>query len=112
MATDSVFLPGESPWTEEPGGLQSMAPVFLPGESQGRRSLVGCLLRGRTESDMTEATYTGDRDQDHPHGKEMQKSKMAVWGGFTNSCEKKRSEKPEEGNPAGLSSCSVMSDSS
>ena len=26
--------------------------------------------------------------QDHPHGKEMQKSKMAVWGGLTNSCEK------------------------
>ena len=36
---------------------------------------------------------TGDRDQDHPHGKEMQKSKMAVWGGLTNSCEKKRSKK-------------------
>ena len=35
----------------------------------------------------------GDRDQDHPHGKEMQKSKMAVWGGLTNSCEKKRGEK-------------------
>ena len=35
----------------------------------------------------------GDRDQDHPHGKEMQKSKMAVWGGLTNSCEKKRSGK-------------------
>ena len=33
------------------------------------------------------------RDQDHPHGKEMQKSKMAVWGGLKNSCEKKRSEK-------------------
>ena len=32
---------------------------------------------------------TGDRNQDHPHGKEMQKSKMAVWGGLTNSCEKK-----------------------
>ena len=31
--------------------------------------------------------------QDHPHGKEMQKSKMAVWGGLTNSCEKKRGEK-------------------
>jgi len=27
------------------------------------------------------------------HGKEMQKSKVAVWGGLTNSCEKKRSEK-------------------
>ena len=31
-------------------------PVFLPGESQGRRSLVGCCLWGRTESDTTEAT--------------------------------------------------------
>ena len=31
-------------------------PVFLPGESQGRRSLVGCHLWGRTESDTTEAT--------------------------------------------------------
>ena len=31
-------------------------PVFLPGESQGRGSLVGCHLRGRTESDTTEAT--------------------------------------------------------
>ena len=29
----------------------------------------------------------------HPHGKEMQKSKMAVCGGLTNSCEKKRGEK-------------------
>ena len=36
---------------------------------------------------------TGDRDQDHPHGKEMQESKMAVWGGLTNSCEKKISKK-------------------
>ena len=34
-----------------------------------------------------------NRDQDHPHGKEMQKSKTAVWGGLANSCEKKRSEK-------------------
>ena len=32
-------------------------------------------------------------DQDHPQEKEMQKSKMAVWGGLTNNCEKKRSEK-------------------
>ena len=36
---------------------------------------------------------TGDRDQDHAHGKEMQKDKMVVWGGFTNSCEKKRRRK-------------------
>ena len=31
-------------------------PAFLPGESQGRGSLVGCHLWGRTESDTTEVT--------------------------------------------------------
>ena len=31
-------------------------PVFLPGESQGRGSLVGCCLWDRTESDTTEVT--------------------------------------------------------
>ena len=73
----------ENPWTEEPGRLQSMGslrvghdwatslslftfmhwrrkwqltPVFLPGESQGRGSLVGCRLWGRIESDTTEVT--------------------------------------------------------
>jgi len=31
-------------------------PVFLPGESQGRGSLVGCHLWGPTELDVTEVT--------------------------------------------------------
>ena len=31
-------------------------PIFLPGESQGQRSLVGCRLWGCTESDTTDAT--------------------------------------------------------
>ena len=31
-------------------------PVFLPQESQGRGSLMGCCLWGHTESDTTEAT--------------------------------------------------------
>ena len=31
-------------------------PVFLPGESQGQGSLVGCRLWGHTESDTTEVT--------------------------------------------------------
>ena len=75
MATHSSTLAWEIPRTEEPGRLQSMGsggvrhdwatslslftfmhwrrkwqptPVFLPGESQGRRSLVGCHLWGRT----------------------------------------------------------------
>ena len=83
MATHSSTLGWKIPWMEEPGRLQSMGsgrvrhdwatslslftfmhwrrkcqptPVFLPGESQGWGSLVGCRLRGRTELDMTEAT--------------------------------------------------------
>ena len=64
MATHSSILAWRIPWTEEPGGLQSMGsqgmghdwahmlqwqttPVLLPGESQGQRSLVGCRLWGR-----------------------------------------------------------------
>ena len=83
MATHSSTLAWKIPWTEEPGRLQSMVsqrvrhdwatslslftfmhwrrkwqptPVFLPGESQGRRSLVGCHLWGHAESDTTKAT--------------------------------------------------------
>ena len=32
-------------------------PVFLPGKSHGRRSLVGCSLWGREESDTTERLH-------------------------------------------------------
>ena len=32
--------------------VKEPTPVFLPGESQGWGSLVGCSLWGRTESDM------------------------------------------------------------
>ena len=39
-------------------------PVFLPGESLRRGSLVGCRLWDRTESDMTEATQ---QQQQHAH---------------------------------------------
>ena len=83
MAPHSSTLAWKIPWTEEPGRLQSMGslrvehdsatslslftfmhwrrkwqptPVFLPGESQGRGSMVGCHLRDRTESDTTEVT--------------------------------------------------------
>ena len=38
----------------------------------------------------------GDRDQDHPNGKEMQKSKMAVSGGLPNSYEKDEKQKAKE----------------
>ena len=82
MAPHSSTLAWRILWTEEPGGLQSLGSlrvghdwatslslspfmhwrrkwqptsVFLPGESQGQRGLVGCRLWGRTESDATEA---------------------------------------------------------
>ena len=38
-------------------------PVFLPRESQGQGSLVGCRLWGLTESDMTEATWQQQQQQ-------------------------------------------------
>ena len=83
MAPHSSTLAWKIPWMEEPGRLQSMGslrvghdwatslslftfmhwrrtwqptPVFLPGESQGQRSLVGYRLWGRTEKDTTEVT--------------------------------------------------------
>ena len=83
MAPHSNTLAWKIPWMEEPGGLESMGslrvrhdwatslslftfmhwrrkwqptPVFLPWESQGQGSLLGCCLWGRTESDTTEVT--------------------------------------------------------
>ena len=35
---------------------------------------------------------TGGSDQDHPQEKEMQKGKMVVWGGLTNSWEKREAK--------------------
>ena len=52
--------------------------------------LIECMMR---TIDGGSWHCIGDRDQDNPQETEMQKSKMAVWGGVTNSCEKKRSEK-------------------
>ena len=37
--------------------IRQPTPVFLPGESQGWGSLVGCRLWGRTESDVTEQLH-------------------------------------------------------
>ena len=54
---------------------------------------------------------TGDRDQDHAHGKEMQKSKMTVREGLTNSCEKKRSEKQRRKGKIKTSECKVPKNS-
>ena len=47
------LIPGSG---RSPGEGWQPTPVFLPGESQGWGSLVGCRLCGCTESDTTEAT--------------------------------------------------------
>ena len=49
--------------------------------------------------------------QDHPHGKEMQESKMAVWGGLTNSCENKTSKKQRRKGKIKASECRVTKNS-
>ena len=41
----------------------------------------------------------------------MQKSKMAVWGGLTNSCEKKNSEKQRKKGKIKASECRVPKNS-
>ena len=57
-----------------------------------RHRFKGLDMIDRVPDDGDSWHCTGGRNQDHPHGKEIQKSKMAVWGGLTNSSEKKRSE--------------------
>ena len=47
-----LFIASDKTWRRK----WQPTPVFLPGESQGRRSLVGCRLWGRIESDTTEET--------------------------------------------------------
>ena len=54
---------------------------------------------------------TGDKDQDHPHGKEMQKGKMAVWGGLTINYEKKRSKKQRRKGKIETPECRVPKNS-
>ena len=59
VATSRTQLSDFTFTSHSPALEKEMAtPVFLPGESQGRGSLVGCRLWGRTESDMTEVTYS------------------------------------------------------
>ena len=50
---------------------------------------------------------TGDSDQDPLQEKEMKKGKMFVWGGLTNSWEKKRSERQRRKEKIDPSECRV-----
>ena len=90
MAPHSSTLAWKILWMEEPSRLQCMGslrvghdwatsfslftfmhwrrkwqpiPLFLPRESQGWQSLVGCCVWGRTESDMTEVTQQQQQQQ-------------------------------------------------
>ena len=52
ICTPNLFLSSSMHWKRK----WQPSPVFLPRESQGWGSLVGCSLWGPTESDMTEVT--------------------------------------------------------
>ena len=54
QVSNSSFTKPLSPWPRK--RQWHPTPLFLPGESQGQGSLVGCHLWGCTESDTTEAT--------------------------------------------------------
>ena len=116
MAPHSSTLAWKIPWKEEPGGLQSVVslrvghdwatslwlftfmhwrrkwqptPEFLPGEFQGRGSLVGCCLWGCTVghnwSDLAvrprkrltrnKHVNTGESDQIHKWERQRMRSK-------------------------------------
>ena len=65
ILSPSLFL-GRGAWFRWRRKWQP-TPVFLPGESQGWGSLVGCHLWGRTESDATETTQ--QQQQQHGSGR-------------------------------------------
>ena len=52
--------------------------------------------------------YTRDGDQNHPEEKETQKGKMVVWGGLTNSWEKKGNERQRRKGKIYPSECKVQ----
>ena len=58
---DEFTLHQDGPWRRK----WQLTPVFLPRESRGQRSLVGCCPQGRTGQDTTEATQQLQQ-QDRP----------------------------------------------
>ena len=54
--------------------------------------LIACLMN----YGLRFVTLYRRQDEDHLHGKQMQKSKMAVWGGLINSCERRKAKSKGE----------------
>ena len=80
-------------------------PVFLPGESQGQRSLVGCCLWGHTESDTTEVTQQQQQQQqEEGNGNPLQYSCLGnptdrgAGGLWSKRSQKNRGGRREEGS--------------
>ena len=105
MAPHSSTVARKIPWMEEPGRLQSMGllrvghdwatsfslstfmhwrrkwqptPVFLPGESHGWRSLVGCSPWSRTESNTTKWLSSSSIHPPHFHWDDFIKM-LVLW---------------------------------
>ena len=117
MAPHSSTLAWKTPWTEEPGGLKSMGslrvgydwatslslftflhwrrkwhptPVFLPRESQGRQSLVGCRLWGRTELHTTEVMQQQQQQHLYMNRLDDKENVVYIYNGMSTIQPKKR----------------------
>ena len=131
-------LVGCSPWGREESDtteqLHSHFSLSCTGEGNGNPLQCSCLENPRDRGawwaavygvaqsqtqlkrlggsrSMPDELWTEVRDINHPHGKEMQKRKMAVWGGFTNSCEKKRRQKQRRKGKVYPFKCTVLKNS-
>ena len=141
MATHSSTLAWRIPWMEEPGRLQSMGsllvgrdwatslslftfmhwrrkwqptPAFLPGESQGRQSWVGCCLWGHRVghdwSDLAAAARLIRKEPDagkdwRQEEKGMTEDEMVGWHHWLNGQEFEQAPGDGEGQ-GGLVCCS------
>ena len=111
MAPHSSTFAREIPWTEEPGRLQSMeslrvrhdwvtslslftfmhwrrkwqpTPVFLPGESQGQGSLVGCRLwvaQSQTRLKWPSSSSSSSKETEEKHRNFLNGILLKKWRG-------------------------------
>ena len=82
-------------WEEHLEKEMASTPVLLPGKSHGQRFMTLYRRQGPRPSPR----------------KRNAKRQMAVWGGLTNSCEKKRSERQRRKEKIYLFECRVPKNS-
>ena len=136
MATHSSVLAWRIPGTGEPGGLPSMGPHRVRHDWSDLAAAADNICRAYYSEWVSQVALvvknlpanTGDIkdldlkvknkyhlhcDQNHPQEKEIPKVKMVVWGGLTNSWEKRKekSERQRKKGKINPSECRVTNNS-